>query len=146
MIAYAPPFENWMWNALAKARMKTNRKRILVLEDDEEQLHFLSRTLEPTRAFIEGCKAVSQARKCLEIEIPDLVLADLNLQKQESGFSLLAQLQQDSKLRQVPVIVYSASCNPETRDRARRLGAVDFLAKPAPPIEIIRSAAFHLKG
>lgn len=60
---------------------------------------------------------------------PDLVLMDLNLPKKD-GRELLAELKQDSDLRQIPVIILTTSESQQDVWRAYKLHANCYLTKP----------------
>ena len=60
---------------------------------------------------------------------PNLVLLDLNLPR-KGGLDVLAEMKDHLDLRDIPVVVFSASKLPYDRERAMQLGAVEFLHKP----------------
>lgn len=71
----------------------------------------------------------------LEREIPSLILLDLGLPRHLApadnmeGLALLAVIRDQLKL-DVPVIVVTRQTDPEIRERAFKMGANAFLAKP----------------
>jgi DNA-binding response OmpR family regulator len=62
----------------------------------------------------------------------DLILLDIML-PQLSGLEILAQLRRLPHRRATPVIVLTAKGNEMDRERARELGAADFVIKPFSP-------------
>jgi DNA-binding response OmpR family regulator len=58
---------------------------------------------------------------------PDFVLLDLNLPK-FSGLQLLERFNGDDP---IPFIVLTSSVNPQDRERALALGAIEYVVKPA---------------
>ena len=60
---------------------------------------------------------------------PDLVLLDLNLPRRH-GFEVLAEIKQDPSLREIPVVLLTASNHIEDIFRAYELGADFHLVKP----------------
>ncbi len=68
-------------------------------------------------------------------EAPDIVLLDLNM-PQPDGLSILDMLRQNQASEQVPVLICTASTDPDTRLQAFLLGASDFLCKPIDPWEL----------
>jgi chemotaxis family two-component system response regulator Rcp1 len=61
---------------------------------------------------------------------PDLIILDLRLPK-KSGFDVLAEIKQDPKLANIPVVVQSSSEEPIDIQRAYRLHANCYITKPA---------------
>ena len=59
---------------------------------------------------------------------PDLVLLDIIMPKM-GGFEVMEEMQKDSGLKKIPVIVVSNSGQPVEIDKARELGARDWLIK-----------------
>ncbi len=105
-----------------------NKKKILLIEDEELIVSLLQRKLE-----MEGYE-VFVARDGMEgIEImkktkPDLVLLDIIMPRM-GGFKVMETMIKDNELRSIPVIIISNSGQPVELDRARKLGAKDWLIK-----------------
>lgn len=103
------------------------KKKILIVEDDQ----FLHKILA-MKVKAEGFEAISAydgegALKKVK-EIPDLILLDLIL-PQMSGFEFLGEIKMDSQLKNIPVIVLSNLGQDEDIERAKSLGAQDYLIK-----------------
>ena len=86
------------------------------------------------------------ALRLLRSEEPGVLLLDL-MMPHLSGFELLEAIRADEKLRYVPVIVLTAAAGADSKLRALRLGATDFLAKPVDESELVlrvrNTLAFH---
>jgi CheY-like chemotaxis protein len=67
----------------------------------------------------------------------DLVLLDVNMPAR-SGLDLLEELQQDPRLKAVPVVVLTAAGQSTTAKRAKALGAAAFVTKPFSPKKLLR--------
>ncbi len=103
------------------------KKKILIVEDDQ----FLHKILV-MKVKAEGLQVISaydgeSALKKVK-EIPDLILLDLIL-PQMSGFEFLGEIKMDSQLKNIPVIVLSNLGQDEDIERAKSLGAQDYLIK-----------------
>ena len=106
---------------------------VLVVDDDSVNRLLLSRSLER-----EGHRSATaeDGRRALEIlraESFDVVLLDV-VMPEIDGFEVLAQMQADSELRHVPVIMISALEDMESVVRGIELGAEDYLPKPFNPV------------
>jgi CheY-like chemotaxis protein len=65
-----------------------------------------------------------------EFPLPCLVLLDLNL-PQMDGFSVLQFIRADHRLKDLPVVIFTSSEQQSDKDRARKLGATDYVVKPS---------------
>jgi len=59
---------------------------------------------------------------------PDLILLDLRLPGMD-GFSVLETLRTTASTSDIPVVIFSNETGPEAIERARALGAIDYLVK-----------------
>jgi len=113
-----------------------NMKKVLVVEDDQflanaYKLKLTKSGFEVTIAF-DGVEALQSMRE----SVPDVVLLDL-IMPNIDGFACLDEMQKHEKLRNIPVIVASNLGQKEDIDRAKALGAVDFIIKSNVSIEEI---------
>jgi CheY-like chemotaxis protein len=60
---------------------------------------------------------------------PDLVLLDLRLPRLD-GWEVLAALQREETLDMVPVVILTASADPQDQERARAARVTDYVVKP----------------
>lgn len=60
---------------------------------------------------------------------PDVIFLDLNMPR-KNGFECLAEIKSDSKLKDIPVIIFSTSAEKEFIDRVYNGGANYYLCKP----------------
>jgi diguanylate cyclase (GGDEF)-like protein len=67
---------------------------------------------------------------------PDVLLLDLMMPGM-SGFEIMAQMETENMLKDVPTIVLTSSKDAATKLKALELGATDFLAKPVDPSELL---------
>ena len=93
-------------------------KRVLVVDDDENTVRFLSVALEengyePITAY-DG----DQGYKRVEESKPDLILLDVMMPK-KTGFSLFKQLRRKEEYKDIPVIMLTAVAGVLKRRKAR---------------------------
>ncbi len=106
---------------------------ILIVDDDEGNRAMLSRRLqrlgfqttvaEDGRSALEKLKGGQFDLMLLDIQMPEL-----------NGYQVLERLKADSALRNIPVIVLSASDEIEKVARCIEMGAEDYLPKPFDPV------------
>lgn len=121
----------------------TCHKSVLVIDDDEANRRVLAKLLldvsiQPVLAG-DGKTGLELARRCP----PDLILLDLFMPG-EDGFDVLDQIQQDPKLKSIPVIICSILEREESRQKALYLGARDYCVKPFNMDHIIDCIKSHL--
>ena len=102
--------------------------KILLVEDDK----FIS------RAYCDGFKRAGfdvvtafdgdEAMEKIKKETPDLILLDL-IMPGKNGFELLGELKMDDALKNIPVIVLSNLGQETDIERAKEMGAEDYMIK-----------------
>jgi CheY-like chemotaxis protein len=103
---------------------------VLYVEDNLSNLRLVERIL--TRRPDVQLLVALQGRIALELarqHRPDLILLDVHL-PDLNGDAVLAELQRDPVLREIPVVVVSADATSGQIERLRRSGARDYLTKP----------------
>ncbi len=117
---------------LSTIATSTERRRILVIDDDALIGHLLERRLDGPDRVIETASSLEEARDALFKRRFDLVILDLVLPDGD-GRHLLAELGGRVTSASVPVIVLSASDAPGLRSECVHLGAEAFVTKPFDP-------------
>ena len=103
-------------------------KRILLIEDEEIMLNLLQRKLTQENYEVLIARDGQEGLEVMEKELPDLVLLDIIMPK-KGGFEVMEEMGKIPKLKNIPVIIVSNSGQPVELDRARKLGAKDWLIK-----------------
>jgi CheY-like chemotaxis protein len=115
------------------------RKTILICDDEPALRELVRVSLSDGYRFAEASDGLLALELAQELE-PDAVVLDLMLPRL-GGLEVLAKLQADEHLRDVPVLVITAWN--ETRADVLAAGAADFMTKPFDPDEL-RSAIKEL--
>ncbi|PIR02317.1 MAG: response regulator [Candidatus Nealsonbacteria bacterium CG_4_9_14_3_um_filter_35_11] len=103
-------------------------KKILLIEDEEIMLNLLQRKLTQENYEVLIARDGQEGLEVMEKELPDLVLLDIIMPK-KGGFEVMEEMGKIPKLKNIPVIIVSNSGQPVELDRARKLGAKDWLIK-----------------
>ncbi|MFT6559438.1 MULTISPECIES: response regulator transcription factor [Sneathiella] len=102
---------------------------VLVVEDEPNivlSLQFIMRQVGFTvRVASDG----DQAIRAVEEYVPDLVLLDIMLPKQD-GFAVCENIRNNPACRNVKIIMLSAKSRDADREKALELGADEFITKP----------------
>ena len=105
--------------------------RILIIEDNPSNVDQLEQLLEINgyehHTSLTDSREAEGALKSFD---PDVILLDLHMPYVD-GFEVLEMIRRNlTEGDFLPVIVLTADINPESRERALKLGAMDFLNKP----------------
>lgn len=105
-----------------------SKKKILIVEDDEFLRSLTAKRLEKegygVAVAVDGESALVTAMD----EKPDLILLDLLLPGLD-GFEVLGKFKANANLKKVPVIVFSNLGQKEDIEKAKLLGADQYLIK-----------------
>ena len=113
-------------------------KKILIIEDEELMYNLLERKLTADGYKITVAKDGIEGMEMMKKEKPDLILLDIVMPK-KNGFEVMEEMQKEKELRGIPIIVISNSGQPVEIDKARELGAKDWLIKTEfDPQEVIK--------
>lgn len=116
--------------------------KILIVEDDQSIVNFLSQLLKNEGYELFCAESIGQAEIILRTYPIDLILLDLGLPDKD-GLTFLREFKEKAEL---PIIIISARSDEETKVVALDLNADDYLTKPFGSSELlarIRSAKRH---
>ena len=115
--------------------MKGNLVRILIADDDPEDLELIEEALlsvEPTaelHTFPDGLAAYEYLKASTDHELPSLIVLDYNMPKL-TGTQLLAQLNTQARYQPIPKIVLSTSSAAAHKHETMVSGAAAYMVKP----------------
>ncbi len=119
------------------------RESILIADDQPANLQVLMHTLERFGCNLLVAKSGESALAIARKAHPDLILLDIMMPGID-GFEVCRRLKADPGTRKIPVIFLSALDETEDKVRGLELGAVDYIAKPFQPEEVIARVNTHL--
>lgn len=126
---------------------KTEKKRILVVDDQPRDTRLLKLYLEGTHNFEvreenDACAALSSAKAFQ----PHLILLDVMMPGMEGG-DLAACFEANSMLTAVPIVFLTAAVTKaEVQASGGRIGKYPFLAKPVVLAEVAACLHKHLRN
>ena len=113
------------------------RKHLLIVDDIESNREILGELLKDDYDICYACDGM-EALEMLRRHRDDIALMILDLiMPKMSGREVLSRMQADDALRSVPVIVLTVDHEAELE--CLKLGAMDFIPKPYPDIEIVKA-------
>lgn len=125
---------------------QTNRKKIIFIEDDEMLVRAYQNKLTMEGFEVDKALDGEEALKQLQEKKFDLILLDLMLPKVD-GFTVLEKLRASSwSSAKKPVVVFSNLGQESDINRAKDLGANDYLVKAnLTPNQVVEKIREHLK-
>ena len=109
------------------------RRRILVVDDEERMVRFIRLNLEHDGFQVSEAFNGKEAIQKIRDVTPDLILLDV-MMPDIDGFEVLETVREVS---QVPVIMLTAKGEEDDRVRGLELGADDYVTKPFSPRELV---------
>ncbi|USG68505.1 response regulator [Brevibacillus ruminantium] len=106
-----------------------NQPLLLILDDDVTLLMYLKEQLEELGWSVIATVYPHKALDYFHDMQPDCLILDLNI-PETGGFQIMQTLSEKIKKQYVPTTIISNDCSKDTRLRAYRLGADDFMCKP----------------
>jgi CheY-like chemotaxis protein len=117
--------------------------KILVIEDNEQNLYLVTFILEKhgyrVEAAREGQEGVSRAGALL----PDLILLDIQLPGMD-GYAVAQRLRENPALSAVPIVAVTSYAMAGDRDRALAAGCTGYIEKPINPETFLQQVEQHL--
>lgn len=102
---------------------------VLVVEDEPNIVLSLQFILKQAGFTVRVARDGEQALRAIDDYVPDLVVLDIMLPKQD-GFSVCEAIRGNDKCRDVKIIMLSAKSREADKERAMALGADEFVTKP----------------
>ena len=119
-------------------------KRILVIDDDDFFAIHLERLLGETFDISHEWNGPSGIGKAIKLQ-PDIILLDVEMPEMD-GYQVCAQLKDEEKTRDIPVIFISSHAETEDRLRGFDAGGEDYMAKPPVPAELKHKISVVLRN
>ncbi len=105
---------------------------VLIVDDDEIFTTIAKRWLATENIDVVSVPRASDTLDALISHQPDLLIVDLNI-GDASGFEVAAVVRQMPRYVGLPIVFLSGETDGDVHDRARLIGADDFLRKPISP-------------
>lgn len=125
--------------------MNSQNPIILCVDDEEVNLKLLEKILVPRGYGVVSVASGKDALLKIKSQTIDLVLLDIMMPGMD-GFEVCRHIKEDQKLRNIPVIIITASTAKQDRIRGIEAGAEEFLSKPFDKTEVLVRIKILLKG
>ncbi len=125
------------------------QKLFIIIAEDDADDRFLLQTAFNENGFKDDLHFIPDGYELMEylkthknVSTPsqklDFILLDLNMPK-KNGREVLAEMNADPILKQIPVVVFSTTSNDTERKRCFELGAKAYVTKPVTFAALIQS-------
>lgn len=104
------------------------QKRIVIVEDDKFLRDLISQKLSREGFWVHAAENGEDGEKFIYEDNPDVILLDIILPGMD-GFEVLERIKKNEKVKNIPVLVLSNLSQKNDIDRAKELGAEDFMVK-----------------
>jgi DNA-binding response OmpR family regulator len=122
---------------------------LFLIEDDKDDVMLFrdAAYYADPKVRIDHAPSCPVAIEMLEdnLVLPDMIVLDYNLPG-INGKECLKKLRSLAHLKDVPVIFFSTTDNPFTKDEMKKSGAVDFVTKPPRFADLVKFVSNLVKG
>jgi len=114
---------------------KLGNKSVLVVDDDEHTRNLLKDLCETAGYTVRLAEDGIEGLALIHESTPDLVLLDLMMPRKD-GFQVLRALRDETRFKELAVIILTAMGDMDGKIRGMELGADDYVTKPFKLIEL----------
>jgi two-component system cell cycle response regulator DivK len=111
-------------------------KRILVVEDQEDNRQIVRDLLTTTDYEVSEAENGEEALTAVAQQRPDLILMDIQLPIMD-GYEATRRIKADPALRAIPIIAVTSYALSGDEEKARAAGCDDFVPKPFSPRQLL---------
>ena len=109
--------------------IETQKKKLLIVEDDEDSQKFLALFLK--RSFeLQMSNSADTFYEKIENNEFDLILMDVSLRGEKDGLQLTREIKKIDKYKDIPIVALTAHAYQRDRTEAYKAGVNYFLTKP----------------
>jgi len=121
-----------MNKAATTTQNSIDKSRILIVDDQSEDLHAITAILGDTYAVFTSNRGQGALKLAARKPQPDLILLDIKMPGMD-GYEVLRRLKADRFTADIPIIIVTGMPESEDDARALMLGAADYVSKPINP-------------
>ena len=107
-------------------------KRVLVIEDNEQNLYLVTFILEKHGFSVRTARDGLEGIRLAVEEVPDLILLDIQLPSMD-GYEVAKRLRAEPDLAAIPVIAVTSYAMAGDREKAIESGCAGYIVKPINP-------------
>ena len=104
-------------------------KKVLVIDDEIDTCKMLATGLKLLGFETDFALSALQAFKKMEEEAPNAVVLDL-MMPDADGYEVMRRMKANPAMAQLPIVIVSATAQPNAEDACKKAGANFFMRKP----------------
>jgi len=112
------------------------KKKILVVDDEEDILHFLELVLREKGYDVITAQGGHDALTQAQLQRPDLVLLDIMMPPGVDGYDVCRQIRENPATADIPVMFLSSLEDVKDKARGFEAGGNDYVTKPFEMLEV----------
>jgi DNA-binding response OmpR family regulator len=113
-----------------------NKKRILLVEDEEDMVYAIKLELESHNFEVATAKDGLEGLEKARHDMPDLIILDIMLPKMY-GYKVCRMLKFDAKYKHIPIIMLTSKVQKEDEKIGFEVGADAYITKPFEPQKLL---------
>jgi two-component system cell cycle response regulator DivK len=118
-------------------------KRILVVEDQEDNRQIIRDLLSATDYEITEDESGEAALAVVAVQRPDLILMDIQLPGMD-GYEVTRRIKADPALRSIPIFAVTSYALSGEEQKARAAGCDEYVPKPYSPRQLLAKIRQYL--
>jgi CheY-like chemotaxis protein len=115
----------------------------MIVDDVEHNRNFIRDALKNTNITVIDADDGDNAFRLLKTNVPDIIITDIRMPRMD-GFRLLDKIKTNRKLKNIPVLAYSASVLKDQKERIHKSEFAGLLTKPVNITELYLELMNHL--
>lgn len=127
------------------AKVETNAKRILVVDDESDLVVMISTALKHQGYEVITANDGQEGLEKAKTEKPDLIVLDLMLPR-INGYKVCGLLKKDTRYAKIPIILLTAKASTEDMELGKKVGADAYITKPYERETLISKIEELIKG
>jgi DNA-binding response OmpR family regulator len=110
--------------------------KILIIDDEVKALALLKTNLEDANFEVHTANnGVEGVIRAIQI-IPDLIILDVRMPELD-GWDVCKRLKSTASTKDIPIVFLTAFSSDKDREKAKTLGAAEYLTKPIDPEKLL---------
>ena len=111
-------------------------KKVLIIDDNETDIIAVKGMLEENYEVVTADSGNVALKLFHNGLVPNLIMLDL-IMPGMSGWETYERIRKIGSVHNTAIVIYSGSTDPEDRTHAEKVGAVDYIKKPAAKDELL---------